>query len=122
MYKKNKASRTAMSVNESYIGEMIEQKVERIMTNSEPISDGAPIIYTERKDGVMPEYDVRTDRWDVAIDAMDKVTKSHKAKREESAKEREDKKRGKEAKENMEVEKKSEKAINPGTGDNTSDK
>jgi len=33
-------------------GETIEQKLVRIMNNKEPIKDGAPLIYTERKDGV----------------------------------------------------------------------
>ena len=35
-------------------GEYIEEKVRRITENGEPIEDGAPIIYTERKDGVNP--------------------------------------------------------------------
>ena len=32
--------------------ETIEKKVKRIVENKEPISDGAPIIYTERNKGV----------------------------------------------------------------------
>lgn len=83
MYRKQPPSKTQFTINTSYQGERIEQKIERIMNNKEPITDGAPLIYTERKDGIQPEYDIRTDRWDVAIDAMDKVDKSHKAKREE---------------------------------------
>ena len=31
----------------------------------------------------MPEYNVKTDRFEVAVVAMDKVTKTHLAKREE---------------------------------------
>ena len=38
-----------------------------------PIEDGAPIIYTERKDGVNPAYNIRTDRWEIAQDAMEQV-------------------------------------------------
>lgn len=83
MYKKQLPSKTNFTINTSYEGERLEQKIERIMNNKEPITDGAPLIYQERKDGVQPEYDIRTDRWDVAIDAMDKVDKTHKAKREE---------------------------------------
>lgn len=75
-------AKTSLQVNTSYIGERIEEKIERIMNNKEPISDGAPLIYTERKDGVQPEYDIRTDRFEVAIDAMDKVAADHRAKRE----------------------------------------
>lgn len=75
-----KKSRT--QVNNAYEGERIEEKMERIVNNNEPISDGAPLIYTERKDGVMPEYDIRADKWDIAIDAMDKVAESNKMKRD----------------------------------------
>lgn len=54
-------------------GEYIEKKVRRITENGEPIEDGAPIIYTERKEGVNPAYNIRTDRWDIAQSAMDQV-------------------------------------------------
>lgn len=86
MYKVSKPRKSTITVNESYIGERIEEKIERIMQNKEPISDGAPLIFTERKDGVLPEYDPRTDRFEVAIDAMDKVASSKRAKREERLK------------------------------------
>ena len=49
------------------------EKVRRITENGEPIEDGAPIIYTERKDGVNPAYNIRTDRWEIAQDAMEQV-------------------------------------------------
>ena len=47
-------------------GELIEEKVARLTQEKSPINDGAPIIYTERKDGVLPAYDIRTDRWKIA--------------------------------------------------------
>lgn len=74
-------------------GETIEQKVERIVNNKEPIKDGAPEIYTERKQGVVQAYNIRTDRWEVAINAMDKVQKSLAAKREEYYKSKEEPKK-----------------------------
>lgn len=74
---------TTIEYNDSYEGERIEQKIQRIVHNNEPISDGAPLIYTERKDGVRPEMDIRTDRWDIAVEAMDKVSKARIAKRAE---------------------------------------
>lgn len=55
-------------------GEPIETKVRRILDENEPLTDGAPIIYTEKKEGVRPEYNIRTDKWQIAIDAMDKVS------------------------------------------------
>lgn len=59
---------------ETYQGESIERKVQRIINENEPIEDGAPIIFQERADGVKPEFNIRTDRWEVAIEAMDKVS------------------------------------------------
>ena len=72
--------KTTFNDNESYEGETIETKIMRIVENKEPIEDGAPLIYTERKDGVQPEYNVRTDKWEIALDAMDKVAKTNYAK------------------------------------------
>lgn len=83
MYKKVKANKTTFKLNESKQGETIEQKIERVVNNQEPITDGAPIIYTERMDGVRPEHNIRTDRWEIAIDAMSAVSKTHQAKRQE---------------------------------------
>jgi hypothetical protein len=61
-------------------GESIENKIVRLVTNKEPIEDGAPLIFTEKKDGVLAGYNVRTDRWEVAAEAMDYVAKSEIAK------------------------------------------
>ena len=60
-------------------GESIENKVRRITENNEPITDGAPIIYTNREDGVLPAYNIRTDRWEVAQNAMDAVNQANLA-------------------------------------------
>ena len=87
MYKIPKIQSANISGIETYAGETIEEKVNKILTQNEPIADGAQLNYTERKDGVKPEYDIRTDRFEHAIDAMERVTKSHIAKREERLKE-----------------------------------
>lgn len=89
MYKQIKANKTTLRVNNSYVGERLEQKVNRIVNNKEPIKDGAPLIYTDRKDGVRPEYNIRTDRWELAIDAMELVAKDKLAKRIDRQKARE---------------------------------
>lgn len=73
MYAQVTANKTTIKANQSYVGETIEEKVNRIVNNKEPIKDGAPLVYTDRKDGVMAATDIRTDRFEVAIDAMDKV-------------------------------------------------
>lgn len=86
MYNKQQPNKTTIKVNQSIEGETIEKKMRRIVNNKEPITDASPVIFTERKDGVEPGYDIRTDRWEVAIDAMDKVSASQMAKREERMK------------------------------------
>lgn len=112
MYRKITPPKTDIRCNESYEGETIECKIERIVNNNEPIKDGAPIIYTERKDGVRPEYDIRTDRFEIAVEAMDKVAQSKIAKREEFTKKLTD--------DNKQIREQGEKD-NPGTGANTSE-
>jgi len=67
-------------------GEPIEHKIERVVSNKEPITDGAPSIFTERKEGVISAYNIRTDRWEVATEAMDKVSGSIQAKRDAKGK------------------------------------
>lgn len=85
MYRKHVYERGGLSINQSIEGETIEMKIERITTNKEPITDGAPIIYTERSEGVQAGYNIKTDRFEIAVEAMDKVEKSIKAKRENKA-------------------------------------
>ena len=82
MYRTQPTQETTIIVNESTEGETIEQKIERVVNNGEPITDGAPMVYTEREDGVLPAYDPRTDRFEIAVDAMDRVTASRLAKRD----------------------------------------
>lgn len=94
MYKQTAIKPTSLKVNSSKQGESIEDKIKRILNNKEPITDGAPIVYTERKDGVQPQYDIRTDRFEIAVDAMDKVTKTDLAKRENAINERQAKAEG----------------------------
>lgn len=85
MYKKHKYTKTEIRVNNSNEGETIEQKIIRMVKDKEPITEKSPVIYTERKDGVMPAYDIRTDRWEIAVDAMNKIEKFKSAKRDGKA-------------------------------------
>lgn len=82
MYKKVKYLKSSMQVSNVYEGETIEEKIRRVVNNKEPITDGAPIVHTERKDGVRPEFDIRTDRFDLAIQATDIISASRVANRE----------------------------------------
>lgn len=64
--------------NLTYEAEPREVKLRKIISGeSSNMEDGVfPTIYTEKKDGVQPEYDIRTDRFEIAIDAMDKINQS----------------------------------------------
>lgn len=89
--KRTKYKPTFIGCIESYEGESIETKVSKLVENNEPITDGAPIIYTEKKDGVLPQYDIRTDKWEIAQSAMDlanasKIAKSKGLKKPEEPK------------------------------------
>jgi hypothetical protein len=82
MYKYRKPTATLIVTNSQVEGETIETKVRRILENKEPIKDSTVMIYTDRKDGVLPEYNIRTDRFELATEAMDKVHASRRAKRD----------------------------------------
>ena len=64
--------------NLTYQAEPREVKLRKIINGeANNMEDGVfPIIYTEKKDGVQPEYDIRTDRFEIAVDAMDKINQS----------------------------------------------
>ena len=64
--------------NLTYQAEPREVKLrKKINGEANNMEDGVfPTIYTEKKDGVQPEFDIRTDRFEVAIDAMDKINQS----------------------------------------------
>nr|DAK15538.1 MAG TPA: hypothetical protein [Microviridae sp.] len=64
--------------NLTYEAEPREEKLRKIINGeSSNMEDGVfPTIYTEKRDGVRPEYDIRTDRFEVAIDAIDKINQS----------------------------------------------
>ena len=83
MYDKTTPETTKIEGENHYKGECIEEKVRRLSENKEPIEDSSPLMYTNRKDGVNADYNIRTDRWDVAIEAMDKVAKAKIAQRDE---------------------------------------
>lgn len=83
MYKYTQPRMTTLKRNTSYIGERIEEKIDRIMNNGEPITDSAPLIYTDREKGVEPSYNIKTDRMECAQEVHDKAVRSNMAKRAE---------------------------------------
>lgn len=82
MYKKTRVKGSSIRINKSEPGESIEAKVRRILRQGEPISDGAPIIYTDEKDEILPQYNIRTDRFELAVEATDAISRGKLAKKE----------------------------------------
>lgn len=74
---------TSLKVNQAYEGESIETKMSRLLENKDGIKGGAERIFTERKEGVHPALDIRTDRWDLATEKMDAVSRNRLTKRED---------------------------------------
>lgn len=60
-------------------GESIEEMLRRIIANNEPIPNVVTPIYTDKKDGVIGDYDIRHDRFDTAYEAGDKWSASERA-------------------------------------------
>ena len=60
---------------------MIHDKVKAVIEQGESLQE-APLIYTDKADGVMPGYNIRTDKWEIAVEAMDKINKVRTAKGE----------------------------------------
>lgn len=83
MYRKPIFAKTSIIRTESTEGETIEMKMDRIVNQREPLTDGAPLIYTDLNDGVNPIYDVRTDKMEQALMAKDKPTRNELAKRKQ---------------------------------------
>lgn len=73
-----KYAKTDIVANDFYEGDTIETQMERVMQNKESIESTSPIIYTEKTAGVEPQYDIRTDRWEIAQNAMNSVDKSRR--------------------------------------------
>lgn len=70
---------------------MLEKKIEAMIANEEPIIGTAELIYTKKRDGVLPAYDPRTDRFDNAIEAINNITMAAMAKRQELSKQKDEK-------------------------------
>ena len=87
-----KYQKTQINCNDSILDISLERQLEKVVAGKEPIDSSSPLIYTERKEGVLPQYNIRTDRFDLALEAMGVVDKSYKAKREEKLKATEEKK------------------------------
>lgn len=74
---KNIKPTTSIECNNAIEAISIEEKMRQVTQSGEPISGDVAMVYDEPKDGVKPEYDIRTDKWEIAQNAMDYVSRQN---------------------------------------------
>lgn len=79
---------TPLRGNPLYFGEAIEKTVSRIFEKGEIAEVDEQRMYTEGKEGVIAETDIRSDKFDMALDAVIKAQRTV-AQAKEKAKESE---------------------------------
>lgn len=82
---KNNYVKTQLSRVCTEEGESIEEMLRRLTANKEPIPQNVPPIYTPYEEGVIADYDIRADRFDIAYQATDKYAASKTARAAEIA-------------------------------------
>ena len=70
-----------LKTTDSFIGQSLEEKVYQAVNSNAPIEAVAPMVYTERKDGVLPETNIRTDRFEIAQEAMTNIANGTRERR-----------------------------------------
>lgn len=76
MKRKCKMTKTQLRRVPTEKGESIEEMLRRMNKNKEQTKEENPPIYTPLADGIIPDYDIRADRFDVAMEAQNKFTAS----------------------------------------------
>lgn len=72
-----------LKVNKSYVADDLVTKLRiRMENNKDMNAPGRPLLYSERKDGVIPEGDPRTCKWQLAQEAQDYIAKTKLARRD----------------------------------------
>lgn len=72
--------RPTLRVYATYEAEGLEVKLRRVTETNEPLAGDIPTVYTKKTDGVLPAFDIRTDRFEIAREAMSKVQESEMTK------------------------------------------
>ncbi|AXH77590.1 MAG: hypothetical protein [Microviridae sp.] len=82
IYNNKKRAGGSLKGRSTYEGERLEIKISRMLEDNEPITEISERIYGSREEGVIPSTNIRSDRWDAAVDAMDAANQSKIARRE----------------------------------------
>ena len=76
-------NKSRLKTTEAFEGESLEEKIRRVTETNAPIEAVSPMYYNERKDGVQAGTNIRTDKFDVALKAMDSIAQGVRQKRNE---------------------------------------
>lgn len=66
MFRKPKFKKTPLNGVELWEDLCLTDKLEKLQTEGGQIETGSPLQYTNRTDGVRPEHNIRTNKWDIA--------------------------------------------------------
>lgn len=80
MKNKPKRSNCMPYINNSYEAKPLERILEKVREGNMTIEDEKPIIYTDKKDGVLPGYNIRTDRFEIMREAAEKISQAEASK------------------------------------------
>lgn len=69
--------------NTSFEGEAIEKQIARLVEGETLEVKGKTPIYTEKKDGVLADTNIRSDKFEMAMEAIDYVNKTQIARSNE---------------------------------------
>lgn len=83
---------TLIERNKTHEGKSIEQLLADKVEGEEVSIGGKTLLYTERKDGVLPLTDIRSDRMEIAMEALDSVERSRVAARDKPVTSKKDEK------------------------------
>lgn len=88
MYQPNTKKYSDFKTNTSYRGESMEALIRRMKHTKEPIKIGTGMLYTNRADKVVAEYDPRADKMENLLDATIEINaaKAHKLTKKTKAK------------------------------------
>lgn len=70
----NIKKKTKINGIKPYEADYLEKMIEKRMTGEDIVVGGKGVIFTEREDGVISAHNIRTDRFEEAMEAMDRIT------------------------------------------------
>lgn len=74
LYVNQKRKSMSIKGNDSFEGISIEKEMAQLKaTGNTPTQNLTQIFYTQKKDGALPSTNIRTDKWEIAQNAMEQV-------------------------------------------------